>query len=84
MLKNLEGSILVFIILISIPKMLSAQEFSTNKFKVLNSGTISKSTIIALVDQETFNNPSLVLNQKQLRTHNISAYLFINTISISF
>ena len=75
-------SILVFIILISISKMISAQEFSTNQFKVLNSGTTSKSTIIALVDQETFNNPSLVLNQKQLTTHNTSAYLFINTISL--
>ena len=82
MLKNLEGSILVFIILISIPKMLSAQGFRTNKFQVLNGGTISKSTIIALVDQETFNNPSLVLNQKQLKSHNTSAYLFNNTISL--
>lgn len=82
MLKNLEGSILVFVLLISIPKMLSAQEFRTNKFQVLNGGTISKSTIIALVDQETFNNPSLVLNQKQLKSHNTSAYLFNNTISL--
>jgi opacity protein-like surface antigen len=62
--------------------MVSAQEFSTNPFKVLNSGTTSKSTIIALVDQETFNNPSLVFNQKQLKSHNTSAYLFINTISL--
>lgn len=82
MLKNLEGSILVFIILISIPKMLSAQEFSTNKFKVIKSGTSPKSTIIALVDQEKLKNPSLLFNKELLTTHNTSAYLFINTISL--
>ncbi|SEJ66121.1 hypothetical protein SAMN05192553_107141 [Cyclobacterium xiamenense] len=82
MLKNLEGSILAFIILISMPKMLSAQEFSTNKFKVIESGTSSKSTIIALVDQEKLKNPSLLFNKELLTTHNTSAYLFINTITL--
>ena len=62
--------------------MISAQEFSTNQFKVIESGTSSKSTIIALVDQETLKNPSLVFNKEQLTTHNTSAYLFINTISL--
>lgn len=82
MLMKLEGLILVFITLMSIPKMISAQEFSTNQFKVLRGGTSSKSTIIALVDQETLINPSLVFNKEQLTTHNTSAYLFINTISL--
>ena len=82
MIKNLEGSILVFIILMSMPKMISAQDFRTNQFKVIESGTSSKSTIIALVDQETLINPSLIFNKEQLRTHNTSAYLIINTISL--
>ena len=79
---NQVTTILVFVILLYVPKMVSAQEFSTNQFKVLQSGTSSTSTIVALVDQETLHNPSLVFNQEQLTTHNTSAYLFINTISL--
>ncbi len=73
---------LVFGILLFTSKLVFAQNLSINQFKVLQGGTASKSTIIALVDQETLNNPSLVFNQNQLTTHNTSAYLFINTISM--
>ena len=73
---------LAFGILLYTSKLVSAQTLSINQFKVLQSGTSTKSTIVALVDQETLNNPSIIFNERQLTAHNTSAYLFINTISL--
>lgn len=79
---HLKAIILVCLVLGSFSKMVCAQELRADEFKALRYGTSSESTIIALVDQKTLSNPFLVFDKGQLSKHNISAYLFLNTISV--